>query len=201
MAISIGIQIPLLPLTIDVFGINETKVLIGAVTPYCWAIDVMEGWCLVVNRVLYIHPTLFDLLGENPEVDDAYNMHFCLENGIIKGRGWNTWDKCLVNDEVILQAPPAKLEMGYVDNVIRLVQALGRNNNICGNGTDCPDYECSLPPRRAILCYRYHYEYTPTALCEKCFEKLVQKDPSLTQRILLDGRRLPNQSPVPLWKG
>jgi len=42
--------------------------------------------------------------------------------------------------------------------------------------------------------------YQPgTALCSRCFRKELERDPGLSEYVVLDGRRIPQHSPVPIW--
>ena len=205
MTVHISLKTPLIPLTAEAFGQDGDLVLRGTVEDLAIGPECSKHPCLLDiegdsgdgnDRILYYHPTLFRRFYGQTNLSQA---ELTLKDGVIQLKEVFPPRVTADRDPLELQALPVVYSYTSVDSFVVFFKTMGRPGERC-QYLDPSNGRCRerLEFRDAV-CLRLRQDSIIVVICASCYEKVKANDPEVESRVVLDGRRVPFQSPVPVF--
>ncbi len=208
MTVQLGTETPLVPLTESVFGDDGSWVLKGMLKTFSRG-HSLDGHCIAVEErgaigmVHYIHPTLF--AGLSRHANDLLPVYVTLEeDDTVVVRRQVSGEVSFDLTMPLCSAPLIEMGLTCVDNIMELTRRVEqRNARFEGNHPCCQSPEHvvksrigEMDVREAVLIIDYN---VPRAFRAECYDLLLKTQPDFVRNCALDGRRIPHQSPVPIY--
>lgn len=199
LAICMGTETSVIPITREVFGPDGDKVYCGAIETFGHT-EVQQGWCLSTGDEIFIHPSL--IKRRWGKMEPLYWFRLSLEDGQVCLRRCPPWaPRDLIEGGDVFMAPPLQTATMSLDTFLAIQRVIDQQEGRCAAKEACTGSKRRrLQIRRSVTVVRQMR--SESTFCAHCFDRGRAKKLTEGSRhvIIYDGRLIPVNAPIQILK-